>query len=287
MRAGRKRTSRTEVEAQGFPYFRAAGNCDPRIFQIATLGCLLAIGVAQFGMPASPQQGVVTLLATLITQAVASRIDGVNFDWRSPVITSLSLTLLLRSHDPLLWAASGCIGIGSKFCLRLQGKHLFNPACLAIVTLLVAGQKVWVSPGQWGALAWGAGALVAAAGLVLSRARRIDVAASFLTAWWALLAARCLWLGDPWAIPLHQVQSGALLIFAFFMITDPRSTPSSRAGRIAFALAVAGLGHWLMFYEQMRDGLFYALMTVSLATPVLDALMPAERFVWRTDLQEV
>ena len=40
-----------------------------------------------------------------------------------------------------------------------------------------------------------------------------------------LLLARAFWLGDPLAIPLHQMQSGSLLIFAFFMISDPRTTP--------------------------------------------------------------
>jgi Na+-translocating ferredoxin:NAD+ oxidoreductase RnfD subunit len=88
-------------------------------------------------------------------------------------------------------------------------------------------------------------------------------------------------LGDPWAIPLHQIQSGALLIFTFFMITDPRSTPNSRSGRIVFALAIAALGHWLMFYGQNRLALFYALMIVSLATPILDHLLAAQRFSWR------
>jgi Na+-transporting NADH:ubiquinone oxidoreductase subunit NqrB len=254
---------------------------DPRLFQIATLGLLLVIGITRFDLAASAQQLAVTLLAAMATQALAGSLAGAGFDWRSPMITALSLSLLLRTHDPRLWAAAGMIAIGSKFALRLGEKHIFNPACLAIVTLLLLGQEVWVSPGQWGALAWGAGLLAAAACLVLSCAQRVDIAASFLGAWSALLAARCIALGDPWAIPLHQVQSGSLLIFAFFMITDPRSTPNSRMGRIVFALAVAGLGHWLIFYGQIRVGLFYALMTVSFTTPLLDRVLAGKRFSWR------
>jgi Na+-transporting NADH:ubiquinone oxidoreductase subunit NqrB len=270
---------------------------DPRLFQMAALGGLLAVGITQFGLEASVAQLCVTGAAALATQAFATkafptkagagRRGGWAIDWRSPVISSLSLTLLLRTHDPLIWAGSGALAIGSKFAIRVRGKHLFNPACCAIVTLLLGTHAVWVSPGQWGALAWDAAALGLAAMLVLSRAGRVDMAGFFLLAWGGLLAARCVWLGDPWAIPLHQMQSGALLVFAFFMITDPRSTPDSRAGRLVFAVAVAVLAHMLQFGWQIRQGLYCALMTVAFFTPLLDAVLPARRFIWAPRLLEV
>jgi Na+-translocating ferredoxin:NAD+ oxidoreductase RnfD subunit len=253
---------------------------DPRVFQIAALSALLAVGIGHFELGASASQAVLTIGAAVATQALACRVLGKTYDWKSPAITGLSLTLLLRTHDPLVWAASGVIGITAKFLFRVRGKHLFNPACLAIVILLLATNEVWVSPGQWGTLGWEAAALAAAAGLVLSRAGRIDMAVAFLSCWWLLLAARCLWLGDPWSIPVHQMQSGALLIFACFMITDPRSTPNSRAGRLVFAATVALVGHWLQFYGQIREGLFYALVGVSLVTPLLDMALPQRRFTW-------
>ena len=259
---------------------------DPRLFQIATLTGLLTLSITRFDSGASLAQLGTTALAALATQGVAGWVEGRRPDWRSPLITALSLTLLLRTHSPALWAASGVIGIGAKFALRLRGKHLFNPACCAIVTLL-ATRLVWVSPGQWGALAWGAAALASAAVLVLSRARRLDIALAFLGGWALLLALRCISLGDPWTIPLHQMQSGALLVFAFFMVTDPRSTPDARSARVVFALCVAALGHLLQFHWQVREGLFYALMTVALLTPLFDIAVPAGRFTWTAIPQEV
>jgi Na+-transporting NADH:ubiquinone oxidoreductase subunit NqrB len=252
---------------------------DPRLLQIATLGGLLALGIGWFDLDASIAQAVVTIAATVASEAAfnrrgASWLAWARQGWRSPLISALSLTLLLRTRDPLLWAASGLIAIGGKRLLAVEGRHVVNPACLAIVILLLATQAVWVSPGQWGALGTGAVALGGAAGLVLNRARRLDVAAAFLGAWAVLLAARCLWLGDPWAIPCHQMQSGALLVFACFMITDPRTTPASRPARIVFAVAVAAVGHWLQFFWQLREGLFYALAIVSLAVALI-RLIPA------------
>ena len=257
---------------------------DPRWFQIATLAGLLTVAILVYDTGASLAQLGVTLGAALAMQAVATR--GRALDWRSPAVTALSLTLLLRTHAPLAWAAAGALGVASKFVLRVRGKHLFNPACFAIVALLLTTRLVWVSPGQWGALAWGAAVLGSAAGLVLSCARRLDTASTFLAAWAALLAARCVALGDPWAIPLHQMQSGALLVFAFFMVTDPRSTPDSRAGRMVFAGAVAALAHLLMFRWQLRDGLFYALAAAAPLTPLLDSAAPAPRFTWAARPQE-
>ena len=136
---------------------------------------------------------------------------------------------------------------------------------------MLCGQA-WVSPGQWGALAWSALLLGGGGALVLGQARRIDTAVAFLLVYGGLLLVRCLRLGDPLTIPWHQAQSGALLIFSLFMITDPRTTPDRRAHRIAFAAAVAALAFHLQFVWQVREGFFYALALAAPLVPLLDRL---------------
>src|SRR5262249_39068099 len=116
--------------------------------------------------------------------------------------------------------------------------------------------------------------------LVLSAARRADIAIFFFASHAALLLARAAWLADPIAIPLHQLQSGSLLIFTFFMISDPRTSPDSMLGRFLFAFAVAALAHYMAFFMQMRPALYFALILLSPATLVLDKLIPAQRFTW-------
>jgi hypothetical protein len=54
-----------------------------------------------------------------------------------------------------------------------------------------------------------------------------------------------------------------------------------------FGLAVAALAHWLSFTWQSRTAPFYALMAVSLTTPLLDAALPGRRFAWLPAPQEV
>lgn len=94
----------------------------------------------------------------------------------------------------------------------------------------------------------------------------------------ALLLGRAWYLGDPWAIPLHRIQSGGLLIFALFMITNPRSTPNSRTGRMLFAAAIAVLAHAFLFRLQVWEGVFYPLVLVSCFTPIIDRIWPGQQF---------
>ena len=249
---------------------------DPRLPQIGVLGSLLAVQIGALDFGASVAQAVITLSVCLAAQWGACRVLARPFDWRSPLITGLSLSLLLRSHDPAVWVAAGLLGIGSKVLIRVGTKHVFNPACFAIVTLVLCGQA-WVSPGQWGALAWSALLLGGGGALVLGQARRIDTAAAFLVVYGGLLLVRCLRLGDPLTIPWHQAQSGALLIFSLFMITDPRTTPDHRIARVAFAAAVATLAFNLQFVWQVREGFFYALALSAPLVPLIDHLRAKEK----------
>ena len=109
---------------------------DARDWQALVLATLLAVQVGWLDFGASVAQAAVTIAAALATQALASRLVGQRFDMRSPLITGLSLSLLLRSHDSALWAAAGVAAIGSKYLIRVRGRHVFNPACFAIVLAL-------------------------------------------------------------------------------------------------------------------------------------------------------
>jgi enediyne biosynthesis protein E5 len=254
---------------------------DARYFQIAALGSLLAINFILIDFGARPLPSAIAIASALITQVVCSRIAGLpRLDLRSPLITGLSLSLLLRADALWLYAAAAVIAIGSKFVLRIGGKHIWNPAGLAIVVLLLTSSGVWISPGQWGTEVWFAALTGFLAILVLGAARRADIAIFFFASHAALLLARAGWLGDPLAIPLHQLQSGSLLIFTFFMISDPRTSPDSALGRFLFAFAVALLAHYMAFFMQMRPALYFALIILSPATVIIDWLIPAQQFTW-------
>ena len=259
---------------------------DARHFQIAALSTLLAINFCWIDFGAKPLHSVIAIASALGTQALFSRLFRLpRIDLRSALITGLSLSFLLQANEPWLPAIAGVIAIASKFLLRIDGKHIWNPADLAIVALLLTSAGVWISPGQWGTSVWFGSLLAFLAILALHASQRSDIALFFLGSHTVLLLARAFWLGDPLAIPLHQLQSGSLLIFAFFMISDPRTTPDSRIGRLVFALAAALLAHYLAFFMQLRPALYMALAALSPFTFLLNRFFRANRFEWTLTIQ--
>ncbi|MDX1921581.1 MAG: RnfABCDGE type electron transport complex subunit D [Alphaproteobacteria bacterium] len=258
---------------------------DPRHAQIVTLSLLMVLGAAWLDFGPEPYQLFIALSATLLTQYACFRMWGIsNMDFRSPFITGLGITLLLRSDALWMYALAGFLAIASKFLIRVNNKHMFNPANFAIALLLLAlPDMVWVAPGQWGATGW-LGILVLCAGMmVITGARRIDTTLMFFACFGGLLLARALYLGDPLEIPLHQMESVSLLIFAFFMISDPVSTPSRLPMRFLFVLLVSLLAFYLQFKLQIRPGLILALFFISPLTPLLDLMMKGANYSWKKE----
>ncbi len=253
---------------------------DPRLYQIASLSTLLFYGLFWLHFDISTWQVAITLCVSQLTQFAGTRYFNLPlFDPKSAVISSLSLCLLLRTNDPAVAALAAFVAIASKFLIRWNNKHVFNPTNLALVVILSSGLG-WISPGQWGQVAW-LGFLVACLGsLVVTRAARADVTLAFLTFYIGLLFVRTLWLGDPLTIPLHQIENGALLIFAFFMISDPKTTPDSRTGRIFFALMVALTALYVQFGLFKPHGPLWGLIVCSPFVSLLDRMFPGARYDW-------
>ena len=254
---------------------------DPRLYQIVMLTCLLVYGVLRLDFEISVPRALTILASTWATQYACTRLWKLPaFDSRSAWISGLSLCLLLRTNDPALAIATAVVTIASKFVVRFDGKHLFNPTNFGIVFMMLVTGQVWVSPGQWGNVAFFAFLMACLGGLVVNRAARSDVTYAFIFFYMALVFGRSAWLGEPMVIPLHRLQSGALLLFTFFMISDPKTTPNSRVGRILFAFLVA-YGAWYVQFRMFRtNGLLWSLALFSMLVPLIDRLLPGTRYQW-------
>lgn len=255
---------------------------DPRLYQILLLASLLVYGTVRLDLEIPPGRALLLLTAALLTQLACTRLWRLPaFDPRSALISGLSLCLLLRTNSAALAVLAAVVTIASKFVLRFRGKHVFNPTNFGIVALMLATGQVWVSPGQWGNAAFFAFLIACLGGLVVNRAARSDVTYAFLAFYLSILFGRALWLGQPMAIPLHQIENGAFLIFTFFMISDPKTTPDSRAGRVLFALLVALGAGFVTFVLYRPNGLLLSLAFLSPVVPLLDRLLPGARYAWR------
>lgn len=260
---------------------RLAG-VDARVYQILFLATLLAIGVLVRDFSLRPEQMALTFAAGLATQALfvrALRLQNVGL--LSAIITCFGLSILLRADTWWAHPLAAFIAIGAKFVIRVNGKHLFNPANLGVIAGLTLIPGAWISPGQWGNDLVYAAWFVALGSVVTNRARRMEISWMFLGCYVFLLGARVLWLGQSPAILWHQLHSGALLLFTFFMISDPMTIPNHQRGRLLYAALVAVAAFAWQFLLFKPNALVWALFLLTPLVPLIDRLWPAQRHVWQ------
>jgi Na+-transporting NADH:ubiquinone oxidoreductase subunit NqrB len=254
---------------------------DARLWQIAFQATLLTMGVVGRDFTLRPEQMLLCFAAGIAAQAFwVERLALPNVGWLSPAITCLGLSLLLRADSMWVHPLAAAIAMTAKFTVRIGNKHVFNPANLGVIVALLAFPGAWVSPGQWGNDLAYALWFVALGGLVAQRARRWDISWCFLAAWLGLVAARMLWLGQPPAIWWHQLQSGGLLLFTFFMISDPMTIPNRAAARAGYAIAVAATAFVWQFVLFKPNALLWALFLCSPLVPLVDWLLPGPKAQW-------
>lgn len=263
---------------RAWTWFRSDG----RHFQIAFLSGFLCYGILHLQWDAEIDRYLTIAVTCLGTQAFFIHRHGL--EWRtlkSAGITTLGMCLLFKSGSIATLVLGAFIAIASKFFLRSNGKHVFNPANVGIALAILLTGDAWVSPGQWGsgaALVF----LVGAAGMtVVLRVGRIDTSAAFLLTFAGLDFCRTvLYLGWEPEVWLHKLTSGSLLLFTFFMITDPVTTPSAPRARIGWSMLVGALAFWLAWKHFVVAAPVWALFFLSPLTPLIDRLWKGERFKW-------
>jgi Na+-transporting NADH:ubiquinone oxidoreductase subunit NqrB len=262
---------------------------DIRDYQILYLSLFLILGVGTRDWTLRPMMIFVTIATSLLMQSLLTLIvNRLSFvqdkehktNIRSPLITSLGISLLLRADYPTTMFIAAAMAIASKFVFKFEDKHFFNPANFGIISALVLTPDAWVSPGQWGEDWWYAFLFVGTGGMILHRIGRWDTTAAFLGFYALLEAVRNLWLNWTWDVYLHRLMSGSLLLFALFMVTDPRSIPNSRTGRLTWAACIAVVTFILRNNFYLSTAVFWALFALAPLTVIFDKVWKASRFSW-------
>ncbi|MBE9206523.1 RnfABCDGE type electron transport complex subunit D [Nostoc sp. LEGE 06077] len=255
---------------------------DIRDYQILFLGSFLALGIGTRDWTLRPEMIAVAIASCLSTQWILSLVKRKEqkLNLRSALITALGLSLLLRVDHWATMALAAVSAIASKFFLKVGDKHFFNPANFGIITVLTLTSDAWVSPGQWGEEWWYGLLFAGTGGLILQRVGRWDTTVAFLGSYSLLEAIRNLYLGWTWDVYWHRLMSGSLLLFALFMVTDPRSIPNAKSGRVVWAICIASLTFILRNNFFVSTAVFWALFTLAPLTIVIDWLWSSPRFSW-------
>jgi hypothetical protein len=200
----------------------------------------------------------------------------------SALISAMSLCLLLKTGHAYTSLLAAGLTVFSKYLFRINKKHLFNPSAFGITGTLFLSGDAWISPGQWGNGALLFFLVLTFGTIVVTRVQKLDVSLGFLFAFGGLLFWRqVLDLGWPADYFRHSISSGNLLIFTFFMISDPKTSPNHPMARVAWAMAIAGVSFYLSAYQWMYHAPILALVVLAPAVPVFDRLFRARQFEWR------
>jgi Na+-transporting NADH:ubiquinone oxidoreductase subunit NqrB len=254
---------------------------DPRNYQIMVLFSMLLYGLIWLKFELSILVIAAILFVALSSQIIATRLWKLpHFEWRSAMISGLSLSILMRCTSIPLSLLLAAAAIFSKFIFRWNNKHIFNPTNFALALGILLTNQVSVVPSQWGNGALLAFFILCMGIFVSNKACRSDVSFAFLGTFATVLFVQAFLNGTDFSIPFQRLQTGSLLIFTFFMISDPKSTPNSRTGRLIFGVGAALLGIYLQTVHQIAAGLLISLFFISPATPLLDRLFPGVQFDW-------
>lgn len=225
--------------ARGF----AAIAVDPRYLIVFLITLVLVVGEARYNILGGYQRLATTLGVCVATEVLLSWwLRGRVANLASAYITGISLALLIKPQANILWpfALGAFISIASKYVLTYRGRHLWNPSNFAIALfLLVASDSVAILSHQWGN-DLGTNFVIWAFGLVIAwRARVLHVTLTYVACFLFFAVLRHFIVGGPLFAELAPITGPMYQLFVFFMVTDPRTTVSTRRGRMIVVAIVA------------------------------------------------
>ncbi len=289
--------------------FRLPRLSDPRLHVASVVVSVQILGQVALGFDLSIAQILVSLVTAAAIELLLTAPRTRVIAWpASALLTGNGIALILRvpgtEHGDwwsmrgwYVFAATSAIGVLSKYVVRWRDRPLFNPSNLALVlTFLVLGagiadpQDLWWGPMSPGlALTYG---IILVGGLVITRRLHLlAVSTVFWVVFAALMGALAVAghsMTARWNLgPVSGMQywttlalSPEVLIFVFFMITDPRTAARGRTGGVLYASAVAVTSSVLIAFQTTeyatKVALLSGLVLVCAVRPLIERIAPAD-----------
>ena len=263
---------------------------DPRLHLAAVIISIHVLGQIALGFRVSVPQILVAILVCAVIEVGWTLHKTGTLVWpASAMLTGSGVALILRlsdmqSDDHWTWrgwyvfALVAGLSLLTKYVIRYRGSHIFNPSNVGLVAafLLLGSTRIepldfwWAPFDGWMVAAY---LIILVGGLLITaRLHLLGMSAAFwltLAVGIGVLAAsgHCMtarWSFEPvcgahfwWVI----VFSPEILIFLFFMITDPKTTPAGRVARVAFGIGVAMVCTLLIAPQTTEFGAKVALLS--------------------------
>jgi len=266
---------------------------DPRYFQVIFQAIFLSYGILFLHWNADWQHYLISVGGCLLFQYSADSIRSKRFlkpnefdRWGfSVLISAMSLCLLLKTNDWYVSLLATFLTVISKYIFKFNKKHIFNPSAFGIIATILITKDAWLSPGQWGSNAVIFFGVVTLGTIVVTRVQKLDVSLAFLLTFIGLLYWRQIYvLGWPMDHFIHSISTGSLLLFTFFMISDPRTSPNHPIARIVWAVLIAAVSFYLAAFKWKYNTPVWVLVAAAPLVPLLDKIFKAAEFQWNNYL---
>lgn len=280
---------------------------DPRLHVAAVVISLHILGQVGLGFQVSVPQILAAILPAALLGVVITFRATRSIVWpASAMLTGSGIALILRVPDTpfhdhwtfhkwYVFTGVAVVAIVIKQLVQYRGNPLFNPSNIALVSafLLLGSSRAvpldfwWAPLNGWMIMAY---AVIMVGGTLITRRLKLLIMAAVFwvtfAAGLALLAFSNHCMTANWAFaPVCGydywrviVTSPELMIFMYFMITDPKTVPTGRVGRVLFALLVAFTCLLLMAPQTTEFGSKVALLSgltlMCALRPVFDRLVP-------------
>ncbi|MGH7687505.1 MAG: RnfABCDGE type electron transport complex subunit D [Candidatus Dormibacteria bacterium] len=268
---------------------------DVRLRLAAVIISLQVLGQTLLGFKISVAQILITVgVCALLEFSVVLWRDGLLAWPASGLLTGNSTAFILRTtgtHHGDWWSlngiewfiAAGVLGLVSKYLMRIEGKHVFNPSNAGLVAALLVGGVTNVFPQYlwWGQLSVGVvlafAVIMFGAWWILRPVKMLRMAVAFwvtlavLIGILALAGRTMVAVWHPGAIHgwdywVDICTSPEVLIFVFFMMSDPVTAPRSQQGRIVYGVATAVVAVALLSFQPAEFGVKLAILSSLIVT---------------------
>jgi Na+-translocating ferredoxin:NAD+ oxidoreductase RnfD subunit len=280
---------------------------DPRLHVAIVVLTVHVLGQVGLRFVVSVPQIVAAIGTCWILEVAITFRQTRSFVWpASAMLTGSAIALIMRvvGTQPddhwtffgwYVFAAVAGLSLLSKYVIRYRGSHVFNPANIGLVLAFVVLGSTRVEPLDfwWAPLnapMLAAYAVIIVGGFLITR--RLHLLLLAATFWVTLslgvgtLAASGHCMTTRWSFaPVcgfdfwrSIVASPEVMIFMFFMITDPKTVPGGRVGRVVFGVLVAIVSTLLMAPQTdefgAKVGLLSGLVVLCAVRPFLERLLP-------------
>lgn len=240
--------------------------------------CILIVGHLSFGILESWKKTGIAIVASLLTELILSR----TFVGKWPILASayisgISVGILVRS--PAFWPYVVCavVSIMSKYVLRVNGKHIWNPSNFSIsVLLFLAPETVAALSIQWGNYLLPMLVIWILGSIIIARLHRFHITGTYVACFILLAIVRSFITGSPWQSEVAPLTGPMYQLFIFFMITDPKTTVKSKYWQCV-VVAIVALVEMILRLDHVVYAPFYALFLVGPVALLIEQWMDSRK----------